>query len=152
MEIKVMLEGGAIMPTKAHDLDTGFDIYARYAFTVPPTTGWIHGDIAYIDVGAATHDTGVHIQIPKGYTGFLKSKSGLNVKHGLTSEGVIDSGYTGSIRVKLYNHTSKAYKFQRGDKISQIAIMPIADVNKLVEVTEFEATERGNGGFGSTGR
>jgi dUTP pyrophosphatase len=152
MEIKVMLEGGAFMPTKAHDLDTGFDIYAKYDFTVPPTTGWIHGDIADIDVGAATHDTGVHIQIPKGYTGLLKSKSGLNVKHGLTSEGVIDSGYTGSIRVKLYNHTSKAYKFQKGDKISQLAIMPIADVNKLVEVTEFEATERGNGGFGSTGR
>lgn len=78
MEIKVMLEGGAFMPTKAHDLDTGFDIYAKYDFVVPPTTGWIHGDIADIDVGAATHDTGVHIQIPKGYTGLLLSKSGLN--------------------------------------------------------------------------
>lgn len=152
MTIKVMLEGGAHMPTKAHDLDTGFDIYAKYDFTVPPTEGWGIGSKVEIDIGSITHDTGVHIQIPKGYTGFLKSKSGLNVKHGLTSEGVIDSGYTGSIRVKLYNHTSKAYKFKKGDKISQLAILPIADVGKLVEVTEFEPTERGNGGFGSTGR
>lgn len=60
--------------------------------------------------GSAVIDTGVHIDIPKGYVGFLKSKSGLNVKHDLTSEGVIDAGYTGSICVKLYNHGKTDYK------------------------------------------
>lgn len=146
-----MLEGGACMPTKAHKEDAGFDIRAMYDFTVPPAQAWGLGSTIEVDVGCITHDTGVHIQIPEGYTGFLKSKSGLNVKYGLTGEGVIDSGYTGSIRVKLYNHTSKAYKFKKGDKISQLVILPIASP-ELVLTDEFEPTERGNGGFGSTGR
>lgn len=151
MKIKVMLECGAYMPTKAHKEDAGYDIYAMYDFVVPPTEGWKIGNRNEIDVGCITHNTGVHIQIPEGYTGFLKSKSGLNIKYGLTGEGVIDSGYTGSIRVKLYNHTSKAYKFKKGDKISQLVILPIAS-SELVLTDEFEPTDRGNGGFGSTGR
>jgi dUTP pyrophosphatase len=80
----------------------------------------------------------------------LKSKSGLNVKHGITSEGVIDVGYTGSIAVKLYNNSDKAYGFKAGDKISQLVIMPILTPS-FEQVEEFEETERGNNGFGSTG-
>ena len=81
----------------------------------------------------------------------VKSKSGLNVKHGLTSVGVIDVGYTGSIRVKLYNHSSKDYCIKRGDKVSQLVIMPIL-TPELELVDELEDTERGANGFGSTGR
>lgn len=96
-------------------------------------------------------DTGVHVAIPAGYVGFLKSKSGLNIVRGLTSDGTIDAGYTGSIRVKLYNHTGQWAKFDRGDKISQLVILPI--ITPEVEVVgELPETERGADGFGSTGR
>ena len=81
----------------------------------------------------------------------LKSKSGLNCRHGLTSEGVIDAGYTGSIVVKLYNHSETDYVVNAGDKISQLVILPIlSPVPKLVD--SLEDTARGNGGFGSTGK
>lgn len=81
----------------------------------------------------------------------LKSKSGLNVKYGITSEGVIDVGYTGSIAVKLYNHSGMDYTVHRGDKISQLVVVKI-DTPELVLVDKLADTERGNGGFGSTGR
>lgn len=96
-------------------------------------------------------DTGVHIQLPKNTVGFLKSKSGLNVKYGITSEGVIDAGYTGSIMVKLYNHSDKTYRVRKGDKISQLVILPCL-LPELEVVGSLEDTERGTGGFGSTGR
>lgn len=143
MEIKVVLDENAKMPTKAHETDAGFDLYAPADFVVGPSVGKY--------TGTAIINTGVHMQIPEGYVGFLKSKSGLNVKHGLTSEGVIDSGYTGSIVVKLYNYSVEEYRINAGDKISQIVILPIPDV-ELVEVDKLEETERGNGGFGSSGR
>lgn len=136
--MKVMLDNGAKMPTKAHRADAGFDLYSRETVIVSAKE-------------SATIDTGVHMQIPEGFVGFLKSKSGLNVKHGITSEGVIDSGYTGSIVVKLYNHSDKDYKVQIGDKISQIVLLPIA-MTDLELVKDFENSERGNNGFGSSGR
>ena len=136
--MKSMLDNGAKMPTKAHRADAGFDLYSRETVIVSAKE-------------SATFDTGVHMQIPEGFVGFLKSKSGLNVKHGITSEGVIDSGYTGSIVVKLYNHSGKDYKVQIGDKISQIVLLPIA-MTDLELVKDFENSERGNNGFGSSGR
>lgn len=104
--IKVKLDGGAIMPTRAHRTDAGLDVYAREGATVPAG-------------GSAIFDTGVHIEIPEGYAGFLKSKSGLNVKHNITSDGVVDCGYTGSIMAKLYNHGKEDYYVHAGDKITQ---------------------------------
>ena len=81
----------------------------------------------------------------------ISAKSGLNVKYGLTSEGVIDSGFTGSIMVKLYNHGEKPYLVRNGDKISQLVILPCL-LPELEVVDSLEDTERGTGGFGSTGR
>lgn len=136
--VKVMLDEGAKMPTKAHETDAGFDLYAKESQRV-------------IAFGDAVFDTGVHIELPPKSVGFLKSKSGLNVKHGITSEGVIDVGYTGSIKVKLYNHSGIDYFVNAGDKISQLVILPI--LTPTLEVTDsFEATERGDNGFGSSGR
>lgn len=126
------------MPTRAHGTDAGLDLYAREDKKVP----------AY---GYAEFDTGVHIELPKLSVGFLKSKSGLNVRHNITSDGVIDVGYTGSIRVKLYNHGKISYAVNRGDKISQLVIVPIL-TPELELADELESTERGAGGFGSTGR
>lgn len=136
--MKVKLDDGAIMPTRAHPADAGLDLYARETQIVGARD-------------SAKFDTGVHIEIPYGYVGFLKSKSGLNVNHGITSEGVIDSGYTGSIVVKLFNNSGYDYKVEKGNKISQLVVLPIADF-ELEQVDSLEDTERGNGGFGSTGR
>lgn len=137
MTIKVMLDPGAKMPTKAHEWDAGFDLYSM-------------DDAMICQNASGTFDTGVHIQIPEGYVGFLKSKSGLNVKSGIQSEGVIDAGYTGSICVKLYNHGAKAVEIKKGQKISQLVLLPIFSPD-LELVDNLEETERGSNGFGSTG-
>ena len=151
--MRIMLDEGAYMPTRAHDTDAGYDLYATDDFFVrgSRTSNVSNGWEANVRIGSAKHDTGVHVEIPKGYVGMVKSKSGLNVKHGLTAEGVIDCGYTGSIVVKLYNHTGEAYKFKKGDKIAQLVIMPIITPD-LELVNSLDKTERGDGGFGSTGR
>ena len=139
--MKIILDVGAYLPTYAHDADAGMDLRTPVAFIVPAH-------------GSYTVDTGVHIQIPVGQVGFIKSKSGLNVKGGLTATGVVDSGFSGSIRVKLYNHSDEDYVFSRGDKITQMVILPIAkfDLELIETQDEFEKSERGSAGFGSTGR
>ena len=139
--MKVKLDKRAVCPMRAHLDDAGLDIYAPSDLTT----------IAIDAGGSAVIDTGVHVEIPRGYVGMLKSKSGLNVLRGMVSEGVIDSGYTGSIKVKLYNHGTEPQSVFGGDKISQLVILPI--ITPEVEiVSELEPTERGNNGFGSTGR
>lgn len=136
--MKVLLDPGAYMPERAHSADAGYDLRS------PIKCRLYAGEAVVID-------TGVHVEIPVGYAGMLKSKSGLNVKHDIVGEGVIDSGYTGSIRVKLYNHGSESYMIEVGDKISQLVILPIITPD-LELVEELEETDRGNNGFGSTGR
>lgn len=136
--MKIMFDEGAKTPTRAHETDAGYDLYAREDKTIPA------GE-------SACFDTGVHIEIPLGYVGFLKSKSGLNVKHGITSEGVIDSGYTGAIVAKLYNRSATDYKVEMGDKITQLVILPIL-TPELELVDSMGETDRGDDGFGSSGR
>lgn len=136
--MKIVLDKWAKMPTRAHATDAGLDLYARETQIVPARE-------------SAIFNTGVHIELPPNTAGFLKSKSGLNVKHGITSEGVVDVGYVGSIVVKLYNHSGYDYTVNEGDKISQLVIVPIL-TPELELVDSLEDTERGNGGFGSTGR
>lgn len=138
MKIKVVLDNGAYMPQKAHKEDAGFDLRTPEDVIIFPNS-------------SVTIDTGVHIEIPFGYVGFLKSKSGLYVKNGIVSEGVIDCGYTGSIVAKLYNNSDNAKTFKAGDKITQLVLLPIPDV-ELLQVEKLGETERGDNGFGSTGR
>lgn len=142
--MKVMLDTHAKMPTRAHPYDAGLDLYSPVG---------VEG-MAFIDPcgGSVTIDTGVHVEIPEGYVGFIKSKSGLNVKHGLTCTGVIDSHYTGSIAVKLYNHHyCLRYEVHPGDKIAQLVILK-CELFDLELVESLDATDRGDNGFGSTGR
>ena len=126
------------MPERAHEWDAGLDLRAMENKLVPAR-------------GSAIFDTGVHVELAPFTAGFLKSKSGLNVKHNLTSDGVVDVGYTGSICVKLYNHGDTDYMVHRGDKISQLVVVDIR-IPHLKIVDELDETERGNNGFGSTGR
>lgn len=136
--MKIKLDPGAYMPTRAHRWDDGLDLRAIRGRTIP---AW----------GSAVFDTGVHIDLPPMTTGFLKSKSGLNMNHNLVGEGVIDPGYTGSIKVKLYNLSDTPYVVQPGDKIIQLVILPVL-MPDLVLVDDLEPTERGDNGFGSSGR
>ena len=133
------LDEGAFAPEYAHSTDAGMDLRTPKTVRVPAHS-------------SAIIDTGVHLQIPNNFVGFLKSKSGLNVKHGILSEGVIDCGYTGSIVAKLYNHSDTDYVFQKGDKITQLVILPCATGALLEQVDSFDETERGDSGFGSTGK
>lgn len=135
--MKVKLDEFALMPERAHPTDAGLDLRSPCDVTV-------HAG------GSAVIDTGVHTELPFGTVGLLKSRSGLNVRHGILSEGVIDEGYTGSIRVKLYNHSGEDYEVRRGDKITQLVILPVV-IPELEAVDELCETERGDGGFGSTG-
>lgn len=136
--MNIILDNGAFKPEFAHKTDAGSDLRSPVYAVVPAR-------------GNAVIDTGVHVEIPEGYTIFLKSKSGLNVKHNLIGEGVIDSGYTSSIRVKLYNLGDEDYEVQKGDKIIQMVILPCVYCG-FTQVEKFAETERGDGGFGSTGR
>ena len=138
MELKVKLDPLAYLPERAHPTDAGLDLRTPHDVLVMPGVG-------------AVVDTGVHIQLPTDTVGMLKSKSGLNVKHGIVSEGVIDEGYTGTILVKLYNHGPRAVQFRRGDKITQLVVLPVAYPD-VVQAEEITGGPRGNDGYGSTGR
>lgn len=134
----VTLDEKAFKPTRAHDADAGLDLYSCENALVPA-----HGSFFF--------DTGVHVKLPRGTAGVLISKSGLNVKHGITSTGLIDEEYTGSIGVKLYNNSDVAYRVERGDKISQLMVVPVFKTIPVI-TNKLENTERGNDGFGSTGK
>lgn len=132
------LDFGAFAPERAHRQDAGLDLKTPYGFQIRPGESFVV-------------NTGIHVEIPYGQVGFLKSKSGLNRDWGITSEGVIDSGYTGAIQCKLYNHGDKVKSFEAGDKITQLVIIPVI-MDDLVEVEKVRGYERGDSGFGSTGR
>lgn len=137
-KINVSIDCGAYIPERAYKTDAGLDIRS-------PERVWVMAHNSVII------DTGVHIELPPGYVGMLKSKSGLNVKHGLTGEGVIDSGYGGSIVVKLYNNSNVNKLIGLGDKIIQLVIIPI-ETPEVNLVSEINSGERGDRGFGSSGK
>ena len=97
--------------------------------------------------------TGFVLELPPGYEGQVRPRSGLAFKHGLTvlnSPGTIDADYRGEIMVLLVNLGSETFRVQRGDRIAQLVIAPVASV-EVVAVEALAETERGHGGFGSTG-
>ena len=136
--LKVKLDKGAIAPTRAHPYDAGLDLYAM-------EDGYIRCN------QSRTFDTGVHVEIPDSWVGFIKSKSGLMVNHGILTDGTIDAHYTGSIKVCLFNHGGSKYEVKAGDKIAQLVIVPCM-LPRLELVDSLEETDRGDNGFGSTGR
>lgn len=139
MEIKVKLDNDAYKPVREHSTDAGLDLKSRETKLVGANS-------------SAIFDTGVHVQLPPNTAGLLVSKSGLNVKYNITSTGLIDEGYTGSIIVKLYNHGYTPYFVNKGDKISQLIVIPVMYCNPKIVENLNKNTERGNSGFGSTGK
>lgn len=135
--VGVQLDDGAYMPVRAHGTDAGADLRTPIDFTL-----FGHSSFSV--------DTGVHIELPHGYYGRIASKSGLNVKFDIISEGVIDEGYTGSIVVRMHNLSKNPHTFAKGDKVSQLIIEPVPYFT-FEQVDRVEGGERGDGGFGSTG-
>lgn len=102
----------------------------------------------------AAVSTGLYLEIPRGYVGQVCPRSGLALKHGisvLNAPGIIDSDYRGEVKVLLVNHDSLRYTVKRGDRIAQLVFMPVVQA-QLKIISQLSETERGSGGFGSTGR
>lgn len=132
----------AQLPTKAHEGDAGWDLYAAEDVTLAP------GDWKLIS-------TGLLIALPDGMEGQVRPRSGLALKRGVTvlnSPGTIDAGYRGSLGVVLINHSKEHVDIMVGDRIAQLVIQPVIKAISMCEVESFDSiTARGFGGFGSTG-
>jgi dUTP pyrophosphatase len=127
------------LPTKAHAGDLGYDLYAAEQITI------YAGQTKLIS-------TGVAIQFPEGYGGLIRDRSSVASKQGLFNvAGVIDNGYTGEIKVALYNSTEGFITIYCGDKIAQLILIPVVNF-QVTEVDEIKSSDgRGSDGFGSTG-
>ena len=140
MQIRFTLDEGAYKPEKAHASDAGYDLRSRGGQNITNCCG------------GKVFDTGVHVEIPEGYVGYVQGRSGPNINSSIICPtGTIDAGFTGSIKVKLYNIGTKSYVVMPGDKIAQLIIQPLADT-ELVGAETLGESERGMNGFGSTGR
>jgi dUTP pyrophosphatase len=132
------LDQDAKIPTKAYQGDAGFDIYACEDCEIPSS-------------GKMIIKTGLRFAIPEGYAGFIWDKSGLAAKHSLkTMAGVLDSNYRGELKVVLANLGKEPYKVEKGQKIAQLVIKKV-EAPEIVETKIEDETERGGGGFGSSG-
>lgn len=134
------IDKDAITPTFGSCWSAGMDLYACNGIFIPSGyTGMIR--------------TGIQVEIPQGYFGAVFARSGLSTKQGLRPAncvGVIDSDYRGEIKIPLYNDSDATREVHYGDRVAQMVILPYAKV-ELEEVDELDNTERGTGGFGSTG-
>ena len=142
MELRFrLLQPGAQLPTRAHEGDAGFDLRA----VEPATIG--SGE-------RATIGTGLAVEVPSGHAGLVLPRSGLAQKHGIAlvnSPGLIDSGYRGEIRVLLLNtDREREFGLEPGDRIAQLLLVPFAQAEPI-EAVELASSERGAGGFGSSG-
>jgi dUTP pyrophosphatase len=134
------LRADAVLPDRAYEGDAGFDLAACEDVTLEPGARAVVG-------------TGIALEIPEGHAGFVQPRSGLAARHGIgvvNSPGLIDAGYRGEIRVVLLNTDAReAFTVERGMRIAQLVIAPIASV-RLVEVEDLATSERGARGFGSS--
>jgi len=130
----------AVIPSQAYDGDAGLDLSACEGVTLAP------GERAVVSTGLA-------VEIPDGYAGFVQPRSGLASRHGIgivNSPGLVDSGYRGEIRVVLLNtDRSEPFTVEPGMRIAQLVVLPVPAV-RLVEVDELQTSERGARGFGSS--
>ncbi len=128
-------------PAHAHPGDGGVDLYAASGATLAP------GERHLIP-------TGVAVAVPEGFAAFVVPRSGLAIRDGLgvvNAPGLVDAGYRGEIRVIAINHGHEDVTIARGDRVAQLVVVPVAS-QEWIEVDELPDSQRGAGGFGSTGR
>ena len=137
--INTVIEPGAFAPSRAHKNDAAIDLCSKHDGIVKPHS------YAYFD-------TGVHIKIPNGNCGLIVSRSGLNKNYGITSTGLIDPGYTGSIGVVLHNDGDDPFEVHAGDRISQLVFLECKMFGlELASMDSTDESDRGSDGWGSTG-
>ena len=143
-----LIRPAAKPPAKMTQGSAGFDLYAAEQMEIPPTRCDSDGRA---EVGRALVPIGIIIELPPGTVGRVGSRSGLSVKSNIeTGAGWIDSDYRGEVMVELKNLSSQPFKVNQGDRIAQLFILPVVDV-EVVILPDLEETSRGSGGFGSTG-
>ena len=130
-----------LAPAKAHADDAAYDLRSRVDTVLAPGT-------------TSLVPTGLFLELPVGYEAQIRSRSGLALKHDLSlpnAPGTVDAGYRGEVGVIMYNRGDREFRIARGDRIAQMVIAKLPEV-ELVEVEELAASSRGAGGFGSTGK
>ena len=130
-----------LLPVKAHADDAAFDLRSRTDMSVPVNKSTLV-------------PTGVFIELPVNYEAQVRPRSGLALKHNITltnSPGTIDAGYRGEVGVIMFNHGPEEFAVKRGDRIAQMVIAELPKTELLLS-DELNATDRGTGGFGSTGK
>ena len=143
MEVKIKLETGCetFFPKKAHIDDAGYDLYSRIDVELAPISG------TAVPVGFA-------MELPSGYEAQIRPRSGLAAKHHITvtnSPGTVDANYRGEVNAILFNLGKAPFTIKRGDRIAQMVICKLPEI-ELQEVTALSESDRGTGGFGSTGK
>lgn len=130
-----------LIPAKAHSDDAAYDLRARTDMTVPVNQSTLV-------------PTGLFIELPVNYEAQIRPRSGLALKHNITltnSPGTIDAGYRGEVGVIMFNHGPNEFTIRRGDRIAQMVIAKLPEV-ELLQVENLSESQRGSGGFGSTGK
>lgn len=143
MELKVrLLQDSATLPTRAHPGDAGLDLHAAEAAHIGPGERWQVG-------------TGIAVEIPEGHAGLVLPRSGIARRHGISlvnAPGLIDAGYRGEVKVLLLNNDpAEIFRIEPGDRIAQLVVTPFATADP-VEVDQLGDSDRGESGFGSSGR
>jgi dUTP pyrophosphatase len=128
----------ATLPTRAHPEDAGMDIYSLEDVILESSQGKVT-------------KTGIAMAIPQGFVGMVADRSSLAKRGVKTAGGIIDAGYRGEIMICLWNISGEPIQLKRGERIAQLLILPIA-TPAVVEVAKLDETQRGAGGFGSTGK
>jgi len=145
MKIKLIkFREDLIPPVRAHYNDAGIDCFAQEDFALNPL------DTTYglTQYNQLLFPLGFGLEVPDGYMATIRPRSSMNIKGIITQIGTIDSGYRGEIKAYFINTTNNRYDFKRGDKICQIVVEPVVLAEPVLELGE----ERGEGGFGSTGK
>lgn len=147
LKIKLINNSSNPDPTFQKIGDSGFDL----------TANLLNGDVITVEpLERALIPTGLHFQIPMGFELQVRPRSGLALKHGITvlnTPGTVDSGYRGEVKVILYNTGSEPFDIKNGDRIAQGVITPVqfSKTTKFIRVNNLDDSDRGLGGFGSTG-
>ncbi len=141
VKFKMLPDCRDLAPAKAHPDDAAYDLRSRAELSIAP------GATVLVP-------TGLFLELPPGYEAQIRSRSGLALRHELflpNAPGTVDAGYRGEVGVIICNRGGRAFRISRGDRIAQMVIAKLPDI-ELVEVSELGASGRGAGGFGSTGK